>query len=71
MKSGRRQGLVYEIKLLAADGGRYFAEISADDGKVLRKDEKKRPPRMVGMKDGNNPPPPPADAPAAAAPTAQ
>ena len=33
---GRRQGLVYEIKLLAADGGRYFAEISADDGKILR-----------------------------------
>ena len=68
---GKRSGLVYEIELIGSDGNRYDVDISADDGKVLRKDEKKRPPRMVGMKDGNNPPPPPADAPAAAAPAAQ
>lgn len=67
---GKRSGLVYEIELIGNDT-RYDVDISADDGKVLRKDEKKRPPRMVGMKDGNNPPPPPADAPAAAAPAAQ
>ena len=67
---GKRGGLMYEIGLIGNDT-RYDVDISADDGKVLRKDEKKRPPRMVGMKDGNNPPPPPADAPAAAAPTAQ
>jgi len=43
---------------------RHFADISADDGKILRSGEKKRPPHM-GMKDGNNPPPPPpAEAPA-------
>ena len=61
---GKHSGLVYEIELLGNDT-RYDVDISADDGKVLRKDEKKRPPRMVGMKDGNNPPPPPpAEAPA-------
>ena len=62
---GKRSGLVYEIELIGSDGNRYDVDISADDGKVLRKNEKKRPPHM-GMKDGNNPPPPPpAEAPAA------
>ena len=61
---GKHSGLVYEIELLGNDT-RYDVDISADDGKVLRKDEKKRPPRMVGMKDGNNPPPPPAETSAA------
>ena len=62
---GKRGGLVYEIELIGSDGNRYDVDISADDGKVLRKNEKKRPPHM-GMKDGNNPPPPPpAEAPAA------
>ena len=62
---GKRSGLVYEIELIGSDGNRYDEDISADDGKVLRKNEKKRPPHM-GMKDGNNPPPPPpAEAPAA------
>lgn len=61
---GKRGGLVYEIELIGSDGNRYDVDISADDGKVLRKNEKKRPPHM-GMKDGNNPPPPPpAEAPA-------
>ena len=61
---GKRSGLVYEIELIGSDGNRYDVDISADDGKVLRKNEKKRPPHM-GMKDGNNPPPPPpAEAPA-------
>ena len=61
---GKRSGLVYEIELIGSDGNRYDMDISADDGKVLRKNEKKRPPHM-GMKDGNNPPPPPpAEAPA-------
>ena len=67
---GKRGGLMYEIELLGNDT-RYDVDISADDGKVLRKDEKKRPPRMGGMKDGQTPPPPPADAPAAAASAAQ
>ena len=67
---GKRSGLVYEIELIGSDGNRYDVDISADDGKVLRKNEKKRPPHM-GMKDGNNPPPPPpAEAPANA-PAAQ
>ena len=67
---GKRGGLVYEIELIGSDGNRYDVDISADDGKVLRKNEKKRPPHM-GMKDGNNPPPPPpAEAPANT-PTAQ
>ena len=58
---GRRDG----SELIGSDGNRYDVDISADDGKVLRKNEKKRPPHM-GMKDGNNPPPPPpAEAPAA------
>ena len=61
---GKRSGLVYEIELIGNDT-RYDVDISADDGKVLRKDEKKRPPRMGGMKDGNNPPPPPAETSAA------
>ena len=62
---GKRSGLVYEIELIGSDGSRHFADISADDGKILRSGEKKRPPHM-GMKDGNNPPPPPpAEAPAA------
>ena len=62
---GKRSGLVYEIELIGSDGNRYDVDISADDGKVLRKNEKKRPPHM-GMKDGNNPPPPPpAEAPVA------
>ena len=61
---GKRSGLVYEIELIGSDGSRHFADISADDGKILRSGEKKRPPHM-GMKDGNNPPPPPpAEAPA-------
>ena len=61
---GKRSGLVYEIELIGSDGSRLFADISADDGKILRSGEKKRPPHM-GMKDGNNPPPPPpAEAPA-------
>ena len=67
---GKHCGLVYEFELFGNDT-RYDVEISADDGKVLLKDEKKRPPRMGGMKDGNNPPPPPAEAPAAAAPAVQ
>lgn len=67
---GKRSGLVYEIELIGSDGSRHFADISADDGKILRSGEKKRPPHM-GMKDGNNPPPPPpAEAPANA-PAAQ
>ena len=67
---GKRSGLVYEIELIGSDGSRHFADISADDGKLLRSGEKKRPPHM-GMKDGNNPPPPPpAEAPANA-PAAQ
>lgn len=67
---GKRSGLVYEIELIGSDGNRYDVDISADDGKILRKNEKKRPPHM-GMKDGNNPPPPPpAEAPANA-PAAQ
>ena len=62
---GKHSGLVYEIELIGSDGSRHFADISADDGKILRSGEKKRPPHM-GMKDGNNPPPPPpAEAPAA------
>ena len=64
---GKRSGLVYEIELIGSDGSRHFADISADDGKILRSGEKKRPPHM-GMKDGNNPPPPaeaPANTPAA------
>ena len=61
---GKRGGLVYEIELIGSDGNRYDVDISADDGKVLRKNEKKRPPHM-GMKDGNNPPPPPAETSAA------
>ena len=61
---GKRSGLVYEIELIGSDGSRHFADISADDGKLLRCGEKTRPPHM-GMKDGNNPPPPPpAEAPA-------
>ena len=61
---GKRSGLVYEIELMGSDGSRNFADISADDGKILRSGEKKRPPHM-GMNDGNNPPPPPpAEAPA-------
>ena len=61
---GKHSGLVYEIELIGSDGSRHFADISADDGKILRSGEKKRPPHM-GMKDGNNPPPPPpAEAPA-------
>ena len=61
---GKRSGLVYEIELIGSDGNRYDVDISADDGKILRSGEKKRPPHM-GMKDGNNPPPPPpAEAPA-------
>lgn len=61
---GKRSGLVYEIELIGSDGSRHFADISADDGKILRSGEKKRPPHM-GMNDGNNPPPPPpAEAPA-------
>ena len=61
---GKRSGLVYEIELIGSDGSRHFADISADDGKILRSGVKKRPPHM-GMKDGNNqPPPPPAEAPA-------
>ncbi len=74
---GKREGLVYEIELIGSEGVRYDVDISADDGKVLRNIEKKRPPHMGGMpphgKDGKNPPPPPADAaPAAAeAPAAQ
>ena len=61
---GKRGGLVYEIELIGSDGNRYDVDISADDGKILRSGEKKRPPHM-GMKDGNNPPPPPpAEAPA-------
>ena len=61
---GKRSGLVHEIELIGSDGSRQFADISADDGKILRSGEKKRPPHM-GMKDGNNPPPPPpAEAPA-------
>ena len=67
---GKRSGLVYEIELIGSDGSRHFVDISADDGKILRSGEKKRPPHM-GMKDGNNPPPPPpAEAPANT-PTAQ
>lgn len=67
---GKRSGLVYEIELIGSDGSRHFADISADDGKILRSGEKKRPSHM-GMKDGNNPPPPPpAEAPANA-PAAQ
>lgn len=50
---GKRSGLVYEIELIGSDGSRHFADISADDGKILRSGEKKRPP-----------PPPPAEAPA-------
>ena len=65
-----RGSAVYEIELIGSDGSRHFADISADDGKILRSGEKKRPPHM-GMKDGNNPPPPPpAEAPANA-PAAQ
>ena len=61
---GKRSGLVYENELIGSDGSRHFADIRADDGKILRSGEKKRPPHM-GMKDGNNPPPPPpAEAPA-------
>ena len=60
---GKRSGLVYEIELIGNDT-RYDVDISADDGKILRSGEKKRPPHM-GMKDGNNPPPPPAETSAA------
>ena len=63
---GKRSGLVYEIELIGGDGTRYDVDISADDGKVLRNNEKKRP-HMGKMpppeaKDGQTPPPPPADA---------
>lgn len=64
---GRRQGLVYEIKLLAADGGRYFAEISADDGKILRGSKPIVPPNPADaaetLQAEENPPPPPPPVP--------
>ena len=61
---GKRSGLVYEIELIGSDGTRYDVDISADDGKVLRNNEKKRP-HMGKMpppeaKEGQTPPPPPA-----------
>lgn len=68
---GRRQGLVYEVKLLAADGGRYFAEISADDGKILRGSKPIVPPNAADAAEvlqqeerAAPPPPPPPPAPA-------
>lgn len=68
---GRRKGLVYEIKLLAADGGRYFAEISAEDGKILRGSKPIVPPNAADAADvlkqeeqAAPPPPPPPPAPA-------
>lgn len=69
---GRHQGLVYEVKLLAADGGRYFAEISAEDGKILRGSKPIVPPNAADAADMLKqeeqtapPPPPPPPAPAA------
>ena len=68
---GRRQGLVYEVKLLAADGGRYFAEISADDGKILRGSKPIVTPNAADAAEvlqqeeqAAPPPPPPPPAPA-------
>ena len=68
---GRRQGLVYEVKLLAADGGRYFAEISADDGKILRGSKPIVTPKAADAAEvlqqeeqAAPPPPPPPPAPA-------
>lgn len=39
-REGRSSGLVYEIKLVKEDGSRIHADISAEDGKVLRHMEK-------------------------------
>ena len=69
---GRRSGLVYEVKLLAVDGGRYFAEVSADDGKILRGSKPIVPPNAADAAEAlqaeKNAPPPPPPAPAGDAP---